>query len=554
MRGGQVFMDGLIAHGVDCIFGNPGTTENSLLDRLIDYPQLRYYAALHEGVAVGAANFYAQASGKTGIVNLHVAPGLGNGIGMMYAALKANSPLIVTAGQQDTRMRLRGPVLGHDLVAIADPVTKWSAEPRSADEIGPMLRKAFKIANDPPCGPVFMALPVDIMEQETQIAAQTSGDIRFAAAADPTGVDALVDMLLASHHPAVIVGDDVATENAYQQLITLAEHAGCAVFSQGLRVHTAFPNQHPNFAGLLGFEAANIAKALREFDLLVLLGGPFFEEIWHDEQSPVPAGSKVIQIESSHARLAANLSVDLGLVGNLAATLPTIDTQLLVRADNSFTEAAHARNRGLADAHAQVQVARQKRLDAHADATPMTPANAIDALRQALPTGTIVVDESITAALEVGSQFDLQQPGDSFRGAGGGIGQGIAGAIGVQVAQPDRRVLAISGDGSAMYSIQALWSAAHHNLPIVFLILSNREYRILKHNIDAYRSRFDAPSNKPYPHMDLTSPTLDFPEIASAMGVHGEQVDTLAAIPSAMQRAFNANTPYLVELIVSGKQ
>jgi benzoylformate decarboxylase len=554
MRGGQVFMDGLIAHGVDSIFGNPGTTENSLLDRLSEYPELRYYVALHEGVAVGAANFYAQASGKTGIVNLHVAPGLGNGIGMMYAALKASSPIIVTAGQQDTRMRLRGPVLGHDLVAIAAPVTKWSAEPRSADEIGPMLRKAFKIANDPPRGPVFMALPVDIMEQETAIAAETSGDLRFASSADPAGIAALADMLIASERPAIIVGDDVATENAHQALVTLVENTGCAVLSQGLRVQSAFPNKHPQFSGRLPFEAAGIARALGDFDLLVLLGGPFFEEIWFDEQSPVPATSKVAQIESSHQRLAANFHLDLGLVGSLTATLPALDQQLTTRAGADFAKAAANRRANLAAAKAAAEESTRSRLDGLADAVPMTPANAIDAINSALPAGTIVVDESITASLEVGAQFDYQAPGDFFHGAGGGIGQGVAGAIGVQVAQPSRRVLAISGDGSAMYSIQALWSAAHHKLPIVFVILSNREYRILKHNIDIYRARFDAASNKPYPHMDLTNPTLSFPAMASGMGVEGELVENLAAVPAAIERAFAANAPYVVEIVISGKR
>src|SRR5690606_5180253 len=142
------------AHGVEFVFGNPGTTESPLLDALQDAPAVRYITALHEGVALGAATYYAQASGRTGVVNLHVAPGLGNAMGMLYSAFKANAPLLVTAGQQDTRMRLRDPLLGHDLVAMAAPVTKWSAQVERADEMGPLLRRAFKIANDPPTGPV----------------------------------------------------------------------------------------------------------------------------------------------------------------------------------------------------------------------------------------------------------------------------------------------------------------------------------------------------------------------------------------------------------------
>ena len=159
MRGRRVVMDSLVSNGVSYIFGNPGTTETPLLDSLVTYPQIEYVMTLHEGVAVGAASFYAQATGRTAVANLHVAPGLGNGIGAIYGALKANSPLIVTAGQQDTRMRLTNPVLGHDLVAMAAPVTKWSVQVEHADEIAPVLRRAFKVATDAPKGPVFIALP-----------------------------------------------------------------------------------------------------------------------------------------------------------------------------------------------------------------------------------------------------------------------------------------------------------------------------------------------------------------------------------------------------------
>ena len=203
MRGRQVFFETLLAHGVDRIFGNPGTTESPLLDSLLDYPQLQYIVHLHEGVAVGAANFYAQASGKTGFVNLHVAPGLGNGIGMIYSALKNNSPMVVTAGQQDTRMRLRDPVLGGDLVAIAAPVTKWSVQVESADELGPILQRAFKIANDAPAGPVFVALPINVMEQETEVPAGKPGRVFKGSRPDPAGIEEMSRLIVAAQNPTI---------------------------------------------------------------------------------------------------------------------------------------------------------------------------------------------------------------------------------------------------------------------------------------------------------------------------------------------------------------
>src|SRR5919109_5107377 len=207
MRGRQVLMETLVAHGVDRIFGNPGTTESPLLDSLLDYPSIQYIVHLHEGVAIGAANFYAQASGKTAFVNLHVAPGLGNSIGMIYGALKNNSPMVVTAGQQDTRIRLRDPVLGHDLAAMAAPVTKWSVQVESADELGPILQRAFKIANEAPAGPVFVALPIDVMEQETSVPPGKPAQIFAASRPDPAGLSAMAGLIMAAKNPAIVAGD-----------------------------------------------------------------------------------------------------------------------------------------------------------------------------------------------------------------------------------------------------------------------------------------------------------------------------------------------------------
>ena len=202
MLGRDVFFDSLKAHGVTRMFGNPGTTESPLLDHLPDHPELEYIVALYEAVAVGAASFYAQATGKTGIVSLHVAPGLGNGLGMIFNGLKANAPMIITAGQQDTRMLLRGPVLSHDLAAMAAPVTKWSTQVQTADDMADIMRRAFKIANDPPFGPVFVALPINVMEQQTKNAATTAGPLFRAPRPDADALAQMAAMLSAARSPA----------------------------------------------------------------------------------------------------------------------------------------------------------------------------------------------------------------------------------------------------------------------------------------------------------------------------------------------------------------
>ncbi len=554
MRGRRVLMESFVAHRVRHIFGNPGTTETPLLDSLPAFPQIEYVMALHEGVAVSAASFYAQASGRVAVANLHVAPGLGNGIGSLYGALKANSPLVVTAGQQDTRMRLAAPILGHDLVAMAAPVTKWSVQIERADEIAAVLRRAFKVATDAPKGPVFVALPIDVLEQETSVQATAPDRLWHAASPDHDGVTEIASLLLKSQSPVIVSGDDVARSGATAALVTLVETIGASVWFEGLRHHASFPTAHPNYRASLPGDAAQIRKALEGADLVLLLGGPFFEDIWYTQGGHFPPGAAIAQIELSPERLAFNHRLDAGLVGDLLTSLYALTDQVRSRATPEFRLAAQRRNAALADTRASEKEAYKARLEKAWNREPTSMPRVAAELRRGLPDNVVIVDESITASLDLARAFDYRGFGDYFGGRGGGIGQGIAGAIGVKVAMPDRPVVAVSGDGSAMYSIQALWTAAHHKLAIVFVVLANRQYRILKHNVDVWRQNFQPGTQHPYQQMDLTGPELDFVHLAAGMGVEAVRVEKAEAIAPALAAAVAANRPYLVEIAIEGKR
>lgn len=549
MRGRQVLMQTLLNHGVDRIFGNPGTTESPLIDSLLDYPQIQYIVHLHEGVAVGAANFYAQASGKTAFVNLHVAPGLGNAIGMIYGALKNSSPMVVTAGQQDTRIRLRDPVLGHDLAAMAAPVCKWSVQVERADEIGPILQRAFKIANEAPAGPVFVALPIDVMEQETAIGPGAPATLFEASRPDPAGIEAMAALIGAARRPAIVAGDDIARAGGQAALVKLVDATGATVWFEGLRGRNSFPTDHPAYRGTLAFDAPGVARQLATNDLVLMVGGPFFEEVWYGPGSPFAPGTKVLQVEAAPARLAYNFALDAGVVADPRAAL-----EALVDAAAIDPAEAKRRNGALAEQKKSEDAAQKARVEKAWARTPTSMARAMAEIRAGAPADVVVVDETITANLDLFKTFVFKGPDDYFSGRGGGIGQGVAGAIGVAVAQDRRPVLCLSGDGSSMYSIQALWTAAHHDLPIVFVILANREYRVLKHNIDAYRTRFDVKSNKPYMHMDLTGPVLGFVELAKGMGLAGTHVTSPDDIKAAVSAAFKSGKPHLVEIEIEGKR
>jgi benzoylformate decarboxylase len=554
MFGRTVFMDSLVAHGIDRIFGNPGTTESPLIDALADYPSIEYTVALHEGVALGAASFYAAAARTTGIVNLHVAPGLGNGIGMLYNAMKANAPMIVTAGQQDTRLRLRNPVLGHDLVAMAAPCVKWSVQAESADEMADLMYRAFKVANDPPFGPVFIALPINVMEQETKIGAHRVGRLHKQSAPTVEGIGAMAALLAEAKEPVIVAGDDVAKSDATAELIRLAERLGAPVWSEGIRGQASFPGGHDNAKPQLPVDAAAIARSLGSADVVCLIGGPFFEEVWFAQGSAFPPGAAVVQLESSPQRLSHNYPVDVGVVGNLKDGLTSLDGALMAAMAQDAKLHANKRNAHLAASKAEERTNYVSRLERAAARRPMAMSVAMDTLARALPDDVVIVDESITAGLDLARSFEFNEPNRYFSGRGGGIGQGLPGAVGVQLAMPSKTVACISGDGSAMYSIQALWTAARYELPIVFIILSNGEYRILKHNLDSYRQRFTTGSNRPYAHMDLGEPALGFIEMAAGMGLTGARASTPKELEAAIQNAVATAGPSLIEVTIEGKR
>ena len=553
MYGRDVFMESLLAQGVEHLFGNPGTTESPLIDSLARYPALDYVLTLHEGVAIGAASYYAQACGRAGVVNLHVAPGLGNAIGMIFGALRTNSAMVVTAGQQDTRLRLRDPILGHDLVAMAAPVVKWSAQAESADEIAPIMRRAFKIAHDPPAGPVFVALPINVMEQQTEIRAAAAGALYRAPAPDPAGVAAVAKHLLGAREPVIVIGDDVARAGAGDALLALAEATGAGIWTELIHQHQPVPNRHPNYRGRIPSDPASIAQAFGGADAVLMVGGPFFEEVWYAATGPFPAGAAVLQIEESSARLARNHALDAGLIAGLAPALEAVHARVQEDGTAAFSAAAAERNARFAALRADERAARRARLDDMRARRPMPVPIMLETLAAAVPDDAVIVEEAITGSPEIPHAFGFGGHGDYFCGRGGGIGQGIAGALGVKLAIPDRPMLCLSGDGSAMYSIQALWTAAHHRLPIVFIILANAEYRILKHNLDIYRKRFGVATNHPYREMDLIDPPLGFVEMAAGMGVAGTRVTEPDELAAAVRDALASGAPHLIEVAVEGK-
>jgi benzoylformate decarboxylase len=335
----QVFRN----EGVRYVFGNPGTTELGFLEGLQDDPELEYILCLHEGVAVGAAHMYANASGKTGVANLHVAPGLGNSLGMLYNACVGRMPLVVTAGQQDSRMLLREPLLAHDLVAMAKPLTKWAVQLQHVEEIPVLLPRAFKVAQDPPRGPVFISLPGNIIDQEADLEIPAPNNTYRRTRPDPEGIEAAAALLARAKSPAIICGDGVAASQAQSELVQVAEQLGAPVWNNFMMGALNFPAVHDQFRGLFPAEHPAIRRALGNTDVVLAVGAELFSEVFYGAGSPLPEGCSLVQLDSSPWQVGKNLPTSVGLLADPKLALQELLEVLVAKSPARLGQLAHRR-------------------------------------------------------------------------------------------------------------------------------------------------------------------------------------------------------------------
>lgn len=550
IAGKQAFLELLKQEGVELLFGNPGTTELPLMDALAGQNTIRYILALHESVAVAMADGYAQASGRLAVVNVHVSPGLGNAMGMLYDAFKAGSPLLLTAGQHDQSFTITEPILWSDLPAMARPYVKWAYEVRRLADLPRAVHRAAKVALTPPTGPVFLSLPMDILtaEADVDLGAPTRVDPRIRGS--QAAVSAAAERLAQAQRPLIIAGDAVSSSDAHAELVEVAELIGARVYTERLAYTCNFPGSHPLFQGEIPRPVSDIRALLAQHDLVFSVGGNFFTLSLPSEVDPMPPGLQVIQLDPDPWEIGKNYPAAVGIVGDPKATLPDL-TQALQRsltpsdrdaARRRLTHAREAKERTVADLWAR---ASQER-----DRAPIPPLVLLKTLADHLPSSAVLVDESLSSGSGLHSLLKREDPKSFFGLHGGGIGWGLPGALGVKLALPDRPVVALIGDGGAMYTNQALWTAAHYNLGVVVVIINNASYRILKQRTYALKG-ISAQTGR-YVGMDLEHPRIDFIGMAQALGVPGERVEKAAEIGPALLRALAQGGPSLIDVEVDG--
>jgi benzoylformate decarboxylase len=548
MTGAEAMFEFMVREGVQYVFGNPGTTELPLMDLFAARDEVKYILALHEDSALGIAAGYAEATGKPAVVNLHTNPGLAHALGNLYNVYRAGTPLIVTAGQQDTRSMIDEPLLYADMLALARQHTKWCWEVHHAAEIPSAMARAFKIAQTPPTGPVFLSLPVNVMEERAEIELPPVTRIGSRVRGDLSKIKEAAAVLAGARNPAIIAGDGCARSGALAEVARLAETIAARVHAEPLNSLLVFPTGHPLYAGPLYPNAKQTSALLEGVDVILAIGVNNIAPLVYTGTQMIPEGVRMIQIDAGEHELGKTYPAEVAILADPRSAVEELLEALVPFASGPASEMI-ARRRAMITAH--IAEARAKFTEnasiASADG-PMSPAYVAREMREAAAADAVLVDESVTSTAFVRTLFTLSEPGTFFYAKGGSLGLGLPEAVGVKLAMPDRQVICAVGDGTAMYTIQGLWTAARYGLAVTFVVFNNASYMILKGGLLALKGV--SAERGVFTGMDITEPEIDFVKLAESMGLSARRVSKAGELRPALDWALNSNGPTLLDVAI----
>ena len=510
--------------GMRSVFGNPGSTELPMFRNFPD--DFRYVLGLQEAVVVGMADGYAQATRNAAMVNLHSAAGVGNAMGNIFTAFKNRTPLVITAGQQARSILPFDPFLfSAQATELPKPYVKWSVEPARAADVPLAIARAYYLAMMPPRGPVLVSIPADDWDQPAELlhARTVSTELR----AEPKLLEQIGATLKASRRPAFVVGAAVDRDNAWDAVVQLAERHQARVFAAPMSGRCSFPEDHPLFAGFLPAMREKIVALLDGHDCIFAVGAPAFTYHVEGNGPHLPPGASLCQLTDdpttaawTPAGTAVVGSIRLSVLDLLAQPAPPTRALPSPRPTPPHVEAS----------------------------LPLSVAYVMQTLRELRKPSDIIVEEAPSARSIMQTYLPITRSEGFFTMDSGGLGYGMPAALGVALAKPEARIIGIFGDGSSMYSIQSLWSAAQLQLPITFLILNNGRYAALQD----FAPVFGFAADDPVQGTDL--PALDFVGLAQAQGCTALRVSDAAALRDALQLALtrkDAQRPMLIEIDVA---
>lgn len=552
LTGRFAILEQLRADGLTHIFGNPGTVEQGFLDALWEYPDLQYVLTLQETVAVMMADGYARATQRPAVVQIHSSPGLGNAIGAIYQAYRGHAPLVILGGDAGVKYQAMDAQMAADLVAMARPVTKWSTRVVDPASTLRVLRRAIKIAATPPMGPVYVCLPQDVLDAITVEPVRPTSIPSTRVVPNDALLEQAADMLLAAELPTIFIGNGVAWSQAHAEVEQVAELLGAEVWeADGGELNMRY--DHPLYQGSLGHMfAAQSRPATMNGDANLIVGTYMAPEVFPSLEDIFAPDAQIIHIDLNAYEIAKNHPVTLGLVSDPKLTLARLAE--IITSKQSTTHAAEAAARTTRSAAAKAsKLATGLEQDVEErNREPLHFSEFMEELSKHLPSDVIVFDEALTNSPSLTRHIPPTLPGHFFQTRGGSLGVGIPGAMGAKMANPDKTVIGVTGDGGAMYTIQALWTAARHNVDAKFIICNNRSYRLLQLNIAEYWKEIGEPSHQLPLSFDLSKPELRFDQMARSMGVPAARIETVDEIRPAILQALNAPGPFLLDVVIEG--
>jgi benzoylformate decarboxylase len=514
----QAVLDLLRSLGMTTIFGNPGSTELAFLDR---WPsEFRYVLGLQEASVIGMADGYARATGTAAFVNLHSAAGVGHALGNVFTAYRNQAPMVITAGQQARALLPNLPFLGAtEAAAFPRPYVKYSIEPARAEDVPAAIAHAWRVAMQKTWGPTFVSIPADDWNAPCRPVQPRS--VAQDVAPDPGLIEEAARLIALARRPVLVVGPEVDREGAGEAMVALAERIGAPVLTSPFSSRISFPEDHPLFAGFLAAAPQSVSDALMAHDLVLVVGAPVFTFHVPGDAAIFRSGVPIIHL-TTDSEAAACAPAGTSILGSLRLALPTL-TELLPESSGRVPPPA------------------RKRPAPPQPADPVPAEFLLHRLHQAMPEDAILVEEAPSHRPAMQAQMPMRRWGSFFTTASGGLGYSLPGAVGIALAKPGRRVVCLIGDGSMMYSPQALWTAVQHRLPLTVVIINNGGY-------GAMRSFSQVLQVRDVPGIDL--PGLDFVSLARGMGCPGVQVSRAEELDAALAEAMRSSGPTLVEVIV----
>jgi len=546
----QAYLEVAAAHGAEYVFGLPGTSGQEFIGTIADQEKIRFILALHETCVVSMADGHARVTGRPQLAQVSTLPGSANSVGALYDAYRDRSPVIVTSTNVDTRIDGRDShTEGKSLVEMTKQFTKWSAEVHRADRIPEYLNRAFKVASTPPTGPVYLALPSNLLGEPITVANPQAERSRITPriAGDPEALAEAAKLLAQAKRPLIVAGSGIAKCGATEELIKFAEMVAAPVVMEPRYSFLAFPTTHPQSFQIAERQPSFDLPVWGEPDLIIAIGCRLIREYRYLPEPVIKTETKCIHIEEDPWEIGKVFPVDIGVIADAKSALKSLlDIYPKVA---PATAVKFERMECIRKAKDQANAEIESRVTKGWDDSPINAARLARSMNHLIEKDALIVNESPTSKDLLMSNFQFAPGRDYFSNSSGGyLGWGLGAAIGAKLAAPKRRVVACLGDGSTMFGIQGLWTLAKYRIPLIVIVFNNRAYMAVKNQFrgSAERIRIAAEMGA-----EITGPDVNFARLAETFGIFGQRVEHPDAIEPTLKRALEQNGPALVDVVIS---